>query len=159
MTGYRLRPGTTVPETALRAIKECSADAAQILEVEQSDGGSIDAVIAALSDTAETICSVVKNSGVSARTLQRQFRKLGLPAPEYWRLLGRARRSAQFLAQTPCLSQIAADCGYSDQAHMTREFKRWFGKALAQLRQDQDAMDALGQPALGNWTGEQISIR
>jgi AraC-like DNA-binding protein len=57
------------------------------------------------------------------------------------------------------LAEIACDCGYSDQAHMTREFVRWFGKTPTWLCRDVRLLDLLNQPALDNWTGEHISTR
>ncbi|MBI1651000.1 hypothetical protein C6Y62_12440 [Hyphomicrobium sulfonivorans] len=44
--------------------------------------------------------------------------------------------------------------GYSDQAHMTREFVRWFGRSPEKLRQNPSAMSDLLQPGLGNWSEE-----
>jgi AraC-like DNA-binding protein len=82
-----------------------------------------------------------------------------LPPPDFWRLLGRARRAAGRIASGARLAEVADDAGYSDQAHMTRELARWFGMSPGQLRRSAPALDALLQPALGNWTGEQISTR
>jgi hypothetical protein len=42
---------------------------------------------------------------------------------------------------------------------MTRDLARWFGMSPGLLRQSAPVLDALLQPALGNWTGEQISTR
>lgn len=159
ITGYRLRPGMAVTDNALAAIHAGEADPEQILASEPHLQPGLEPVIAALSDVSETFTCVIKNSGASARTLQRQFSRQGLPAPEYWRLLGRARRAAQLLSYPHRLAEIAADCSYSDQAHMTREFKRWFGLTPAKLRQDKDVLNEVCQSGLGNWTSEQISIR
>ena len=42
---------------------------------------------------------------------------------------------------------------------MTRDFVRWFGATPAVLRRDHGLLGTLDQPGLGNWAGEQISIR
>ena len=107
-----------------------------------------------------SVPGVLRNpSAVTVRTLQRRLKDLSLPPPEVWRLLGRARRAASMLPHRLPLADIAFDSGYSDQAHMTREFKRWFGQTPSMLRRNKTLLDDIAQPALGNWTGEQISMR
>lgn len=96
----------------------------------------MDAAILALTLPGASPERVARDLGVSARTLQRRFVQSGLPSPEFWRLLARARRAAGLLATAAPLAGIACDCGYSDQAHMTRDFARWFGTSPAQLRRD-----------------------
>ncbi len=98
-------------------------------------------------------------AGVSARTLQRRLVAHGLPPPDFWRLLGRARRAAGCLRSGQKLADIADAHGYSDQAHMTRDFTRWFGAPPARMARDTALLDVTLQPGLGNWTGEQISTR
>ena len=42
---------------------------------------------------------------------------------------------------------------------MTRAFARWFGHTPGGLRRQANLLEVVGQPALGNWTGEQISTK
>jgi AraC-like DNA-binding protein len=72
--------------------------------------------------------------GVSERSLERLLAQRTQRSPLYWRHLARARRCARELAASEPLVQLAARHGYSDQAHMTRDLRRWFGAAPAQLR-------------------------
>lgn len=159
MSGYRLRPGAVVGQRVLYRIAADSDGIAEILGNELGECDETDEAILALATTEATPAGVAKGLGVSARSLQRHFRRMGLPPPDYWRLLGRARRAAGILATGAPLAEIALDCGLSDQAHMTRELRRWFGTAPAQLRRDAPLLGLLRQPALGNWTDEQISTR
>ncbi|MHA7777783.1 AraC family transcriptional regulator [Roseibium sp. M-1] len=159
MRGYRLRPGAIVDERTLVAIAVRTEAAEDILGNALADENDLDDVIVALTWPQANAEAVSKQAGVSLRTLQRRFREEALPPPEYWRLLGRARRAACLLPSSLPLAEIAADCGFSDQAHMTRDLRRWFGRSPAQLRRDPGALELLSQPALGNWTGEQISTR
>lgn len=166
--GYRLRPGAAVGPAVLQAITRDALlgygdGAAEILGNALVDrhGGhdDVDAAIVLLALPGETLASVARGLGLSPRTLQRRFRERGLPPPDHWRLLGRARRAAGQLAGAAPLAEIAAACGFADQAHMTRDLARWFGASPERLRRDRALLELACQPALGNWTGEQISTR
>ncbi len=67
-------------------------------------------------------------ANLSNRQLERRFqREVGLSPKELARLV-RFRRALRLLPdQDSRLSSIAYDCGYSDQAHFTREFKAYTG--------------------------------
>lgn len=159
LSGYRLRPGATLTARALRAIATDPGRAPDILDNDLSVSSDADAAIRALCVQGSSTLAVARGLGVSVRSLQRLFHRRALPPPDYWRLLARARQAAGLLAGAAPLAAIAADCGFSDQAHMSREILRWFGQTPRQLRQDARMLALLGQPALGNWTGEQISTR
>ena len=72
--------------------------------------------------------------GVSARSLQRQLQAEGL---RYVDVLGHVRTNlAAFrLKGAASLSEIGFVCGYTDQAHFCREFKRRVGMSPLQFRQ------------------------
>jgi AraC-like DNA-binding protein len=116
-------------------------------------------LIAELSAPEAELSRVAKNSGLSLRSLQRQFKRRDLPAPEFWRLLGRARRAALALRGTDPLAHIALDHGYADQAHFARDMRRWFGHSPRALRQNHMLLAQMSEPALGNWTAEHSSTK
>lgn len=159
ITGYRLRPGAGVSAPAMQAIAADHDRIREILDEQCEAWTNLDEVIVALSQSGETVGAVCRRMGISIRTMQRVFLGRGLPPPDYWRLLGRARRAAGLLSSGEPLAEIAGICGFSDQAHMNRELVRWFGHTPAQLRRQSSILELLRQPALGNWTGEQISTR
>jgi len=163
ITGYRLRPGALVGRQVLVELWRDCGRAEEVLGNALAAGEGLsqaaDEILVALVAPGASVESVAADLGVSKRTLQRQLKQLGLPAPDYWRLLARARRAAGLLASGLTLPEIADLCGFSDQAHMTRDFRSWFGGTPAQLRRAPLILELLCQPALGNWTGEQISIR
>ena len=72
--------------------------------------------------------------GVSARSLQRQLQAEGL---RYVDVLGHVRTNmaASRLKGSTSLSEIGFVCGYTDQAHFCREFKRRVGMSPLQFRQ------------------------
>lgn len=151
ITGYRLRPGVTFDPAWLSVL---SADLLRtgVASVEQAIASEarflpdIDTLLPGPS-------SDVRKSGRSKRTLQREFQRLGLPPPGFWRQLGRVRAAARHLAETDWpLADLADHCGFSDQAHMTRALVRWFGTPPALLRRSPDLLRTLGEPGFGNWT-------
>ena len=159
ISGFRLCPGFTVKNDD---IAELSADKNKtrhfIDYLALVNRESIE-LVNEVADHKASLQTVARRAGVSTRTLQRKFKKLALPKPEYWRLLYRARLAANALATTAPLVDIAGEYGYSDQAHMTRDITRWFGLSPAQLRQETTLLDEVSQLGLGNWTAEQISIK
>ena len=159
LIGYRLRPGAQISANSLGAIASRPDKAADIIANDLTLSEDASAAIRALCITGAATAGVARDLGVSLRSLQRLFRGFALPPPDYWRLLARARQAVRKLDSPTPVAAIAADCGFSDQAHLTREMQRWFGKTPRQLQHDTETRTLLGQPALGNWTGEQISIR
>jgi AraC family transcriptional regulator len=82
------------------------------------------------------LAEIAADLGTHATTLTRQFRAAkGISMGEY-RQIARARRANGMVltGQIP-LAAIAADCGYADQSHMTRDFLRRFGQTPSALGQ------------------------
>lgn len=73
--------------------------------------------------------------GVSPDHFSRTFRRaLGCTVPEYARRV-RVRRAARLLhASTSPLADVAAACGFADQSHLTRQFRRESGFTPAAYR-------------------------
>ncbi len=87
--------------------------------------------------------------GVSERSLERLLVQRTRRGPLYWRNLARARRCARALGGAEPLAHLAAEHGYSDQAHMTRDLQRWFGAAPAQLRRMPEFLGTLAASGHG----------
>jgi len=67
--------------------------------------------------------------GISERTLERRFAAHVGGSPAELRAAIRVREAAGRLSRDPAtsLARLAASCGYHDQAHLTREFRRLAG--------------------------------
>ncbi len=82
-----------------------------------------------LADGAENLSldELAVQCDVSRSWFARAFRQTtGLP-PHRWQLQARARRARDLLARTTApISEIALDCGFADQSHLTRVFSRMF---------------------------------
>lgn len=76
---------------------------------------------------ATDLALLARRSGLSREHLHRLFRKtIGLTPQEYARL-SRIARAKRLLLQGAALSDAAHQCGFADQAHFSRWFKRYFG--------------------------------
>ena len=91
--------------------------------------GSLDRPHGRVSDLADHI-------GRSVRTLQRRIRTSTGCSPKRFLAMQRFRRSVyEIAAGGDGLSAIASDLGFSDQAHLTREFRRHAGVTPGAFRQ------------------------
>ena len=146
MIGYRLRPGLQVDVRHMTAsdVTGVIADASQ----KQTD---LSDAIAALGTDGTSANKIAKQLGVSLRTFQRQLARCDLPPPDFWRLLGRARRAAIALGSDQSIADIAAQHGFSDQAHMTRACQHWFRLTPRCIQKTACIRNDIAQPALGTW--------
>jgi|GEM_PF-4404001 len=82
-----------------------------------------------LNQGVSTINNIASQINVSERTVARNFtRAVGL-SPKQFSSIVRLRRAIASLANPSCsVLAVALDCGFSDQAHMTREIRNYLGK-------------------------------
>jgi len=139
--GFRLQPGATIDAQALlRAVRRLGAeveDARILAAIERHarlDGRTQEA-LAALAQS-RSVGSAARTLGVGERSLERLALAATGQPPRYWRTLARVRRAAQALAGPAPLAAVAADHGFADQAHFSRECARWLGRTPSRLRAD-----------------------
>ena len=81
---------------------------------------------------------IARRFGKSRRQIERTFvHTVGVPL-KFFCTITRLRHAARLIAEPSrrSLAAIASDAGYSDQAHMTRDFRRLAGGTPGQLRRD-----------------------
>ena len=89
-----------------------------------------------LNEAHDRVSDLADQAGRSVRTLQRQVRASTGSAPKRFLAAQRFRRSFYEVATGgDGLSAIASDLGFSDQAHLTREFQRHAGVTPGAFRQ------------------------
>ncbi len=72
---------------------------------------------------------------LSVRAFERRFQEEFHTTPQKYLRRLRCRLAARALATTRrSLADIAADCGFADQSHFTREFRRQFGRTPRDYR-------------------------
>lgn len=80
------------------------------------------------------IRAIAAEVGVHPVSLARRYRRHYRQSPTSAIRQARADRAAGLLAKGAALSGLAADMGYSDQSHMTREFSTIFGLTPSRYR-------------------------
>lgn len=115
-------------------------DAAQI---DQRDDIRLGVVIAMMTrhlGKTVTNAEMAAASGMSARAFERAFlREYGLPPQQYLKRL-RIQTACRRLVDTrESVAAIAQRCGFADQSHLTREFRRVTGSTPAAYRAEYSA--------------------
>lgn len=96
-----------------------------------------------------TVGAAAHSLGVSERSLERLTHRTTGQAPRFWRALARVRRAALALGNAQPLAEIAADHGYADQAHFSRDCLRWLGQTPASLRDAPELLATVAQAGYG----------
>lgn len=110
-------------------------DAAQIDQRQDIRLGVIIAMMTRRLSQAVTNVEMAKAAGMSARAFERAFlREYGLPPQQYLKRL-RIQTACRRLVDTrESIAAIAQRCGFADQSHLTREFRRVTGSTPAAYR-------------------------
>jgi AraC-like DNA-binding protein len=145
--GYRLQPAALFdPITLVRAaagLRDGNDDAVLSL---LADVVSVDANLAEMLDglsRAAGVAVACRDLGVSERLLERLVKAGTGRTPGFWRGLARVRRAAAALSDPEPLAAIAADHGYADQAHMSRDFRKWFATTPTGFRSSPSLLAAI----------------
>jgi AraC-like DNA-binding protein len=112
------------PHAALDALLE------QLIIVKPTTIDLPDALATALaSSVPPQIATWASEHGLARETLSRQFHALYEVSPARYRVEARVRRALAMLSSQPLLSlvSVAADCGFADQAHLSRDVTKLTG--------------------------------
>lgn len=128
-TGVSLTPGTLAEFAS-------QAESALARFTPPAPASTVQAAIAGMESGAlSTLESVADAARLTTRTLDRHFeRTTGLTAALYLRLVRFHRARNAIKAGAGRLSDVAAEAGYADQAHMTRDFRRFAGETPKLVR-------------------------
>ena len=151
--GFRMKPGAQIDENELLASVPTDAmdvkDVTFLLNEFSQQKEAVEEALNCLSSDIQTVAQAAKEIGVSQRTLQRLIVKESDRSPVYWMMLARARKAERALFNPISLVDVAEQFGYSDQSHMAREMKRWFGVSPSVLRNSPDIHFQLNETGYG----------
>ncbi|MCZ4121670.1 AraC family transcriptional regulator [Streptomyces sp. H39-S7] len=103
------------------------------------------------------IGQLVAATGWGWRQLENRFRaEIGLTPKGAARVM-RLRKVLRLMAENRPVAGIAAECGFSDQAHLNREFKAMIGRTPRQFRTAR-ALDFTGPPTVDRVDGQVTSV-
>ena len=110
--------------------------ALQILSVPQSDPGHEASIMANVLLETHSVSETALRYGIGVRQLERRFaRNFGI-SPKEWLRVKRFEASLVKLANDrESLANVAADAGYTDQSHMTRDYRRATGLTPRQTKE------------------------
>jgi AraC-like DNA-binding protein len=99
-------------------------------------GYGVDAARACLDESVGAVSSAAleRLTGLSRFELSRQFRRRLGTSPHRYAVMRRLERARRVVASGSSLAEAAAACGFADQSHMTRQFKRAYGVSPGQWR-------------------------
>lgn len=127
--GWRMKPGVALTDPGL--LDDLPEDPAEGMEMLMSSliaPGDLADLLAALADPGlGRVDLALAKAPFARRTAERLVRRTTGHGPAFWIRLARVRRAAASLCDGLAPAEVAADQGYCDQAHMTREFRSWFG--------------------------------
>ena len=139
--GFRLQPGVRIDQAALLTSLQDGLSTSEITDRLQNyvqPLGDVSEALACLAQGRKTVAAVAAELGVQSRSLQRLLRRETGWSPVFWLRLARARRAACQVIPSRCLADLSYDMDYADQAHMTREFRHWFGVTPRLIQRDVD---------------------
>lgn len=151
--GYRLHPGVVpqaqallalatdiglhaglgrAPQDTLAVLAAIEPAVREAIDQHTNEDPRVRHALAALA-AESSVARAARALGVTERSLERLMGRTGEP-PRYWRALARVRRAAHALSTPAPLAAVAADHGFADQSHFSRECLRWLGHTPTQLR-------------------------
>ena len=136
--GFRIKPGTIIDEEKLlQSIQQNEfhqADIENVINDFTARQRSIEEALKCLSsDDTHSVLDASLRLGVSIRTLQRLVSRNTSRTPSFWFQLARVKRAGKAIATSNNFIEVAYDYGFSDHAHMCREFKRWFNLSPSEI--------------------------
>lgn len=147
LMGFRMKPGVHISEAALlHAVNQKMTvvdDIENLLADFTSFDHNVDDALSCLADGAISVKQAAIQLGVNIRTLQRLVVKATDRTPAYWSQLARIRKTARDLDGYIALAELADKHGFSDQAHMSREFKRWFNLSPSEVLKRPDIISQI----------------
>ena len=153
LLGARLRPGAVLDaDRFLGLARETAAspdDLLKRLEDFVRVDSHVEEALALLAEQGLTVRACARQAGVCERSFQRLVLGRTGRSPVFWRQLARARRAARALFDARDMAVLAYESGFADQAHLSREMRRWFARPPSAILRDVQLHAALSASGYG----------
>jgi AraC-like DNA-binding protein len=83
----------------------------------------------------ETIEEIAQKMGFSRRTMERRFREIMNESPNQFRVRCRLAKAKQLLARGDKVIDVSEACGFNDQSHFSRVFRKHTGTSPKKYQQ------------------------
>ena len=143
MRGFRLAPGVCIPEALFSELDAERPDETAAIAGLCRRPPALAEMMAELAFAPSGAEALARRLGQSLRSLQRLSRSGTGQPPLFWLRLSRLRRAMALAAAGTPLAGAAADAGFADQAHFTREARHFHGASPGRLLVDAEAMAAI----------------
>lgn len=143
--GWRMHPGVALSDPAALATLPDDPERGleRVMETLSAPDDLTDLLTALADPDLGRVDLAVAQARFARRTAERLVRKATGHGPAFWIRLARVRRAAACLRDGLAPADVAADQGYADQAHMTREFRSWFAMTPGAVRAGRADLGAL----------------
>jgi AraC-like DNA-binding protein len=138
------------PDALVRAVRIGSPDVksllcpAHVLQSNKADWP--DVLAAALSNAPLSLSDWAENAGFASAAVSRGFLAAYGVSPSRFRLEAQAIRAlSSLITNSDSLTEVALDCGFSDQAHLSRTLKNMTGRTPGQWRRIKSIQDGATQ--------------
>ena len=148
MRGFRLAPGVFIPEALFSELDAEKPDDIAAIGGLCHRPPALAEMMAELAFVPSGAGALARQLGQSLRSLQRlSVTETGQP-PLFWLRLARLRRAMADAAAGAPLAGAAAEAGFADQAHFTRDSRHFHGASPGRLLANAEAMGAILSPGL-----------
>lgn len=141
IVGFRFGPDASIETKGILRLVESAQYDLSIIESEINNHIFKDRCLGEIMDTIANsdTCRLnsIKSLGISERTLQRILKEKSGQSPKFWLQLARARKAAKHLCRFKNIKETSYTFEYADQAHFTRDMRKWFAKSPREIMHDE----------------------
>ena len=112
-----------------------------VLEQRKDELPSIVSAVLEHACSSKTIEEIAQSMGVSRRTMERRFQEIMNESPKQFRVRCRLAKAKKLLTRGNKVSAVSEACGFNDQSHFSRVFRKHTGTSPKKYQQGVDEVN------------------